>query len=273
MSLMRLDKFLVVRGLEPSRERARERILAGEAWVNGLPVTKPAAMVDPGANVVLRGEALNYVSRGGLKLEQALRSFSVPTEGVRAIDVGASTGGFTDCLLQRGAASVHAVDVGYGQLAWKLREDPRVVVMERTNIRSLSPTDFEVLFDLAVIDCSFIGLEKVLPHVAPLVRLGGEVVALVKPQFEAGREGIGKGGVVRDAKVRAAAIAKVEVHAKACGFEIVAGEDCNTHGPSGNVEYLMYLRKHVEVAAIPVIDDATDALPVGVLPVDVDDLP
>lgn len=243
MTRLRLDKFLVVRGLEPARERARERILAGEVLVNGIPVLKPAAMVDPNANVALRGEDLPYVSRGGLKLEQALRSFSVRTEGVRAVDVGASTGGFTDCLLQRGAASVHAVDVGYGQLAWKLREDPRVVVMERTNIRALKPEDFDALFDLAVIDCSFIGLDKVLPHVAPLVRLDGEVVALVKPQFEAGREGVGKGGVVRDPEVRARTIRDVEASAERCGFEVLAGEDCDTHGPSGNVEYLLHVRK------------------------------
>lgn len=256
MTRLRLDKFLVVRGLEPARERARERILAGEVLVNGIPVTKPAAMVEPGANVTMKGESLAYVSRGGLKLEQALRSFSVPVEGVNAIDVGASTGGFTDCLLQFGAKSVAAVDVGYGQLAWKLREDPRVVVMERTNIRALTPSNFEALFDLAVIDCSFIGLDKVLPHVAPLVRMGGEVVALVKPQFEAGRDGVGKGGVVRDPKVRERTIRDVEASAERCGFEVIAGEDCATHGPSGNVEYLLYVRKIRETSVVaPVVNE------------------
>lgn len=243
MSRERLDKALIARGLETARERARERILAGDVLVNGMPVTKPGAMVDRGADVKLKGASLAYVSRGGLKLEQALRAFDVPTDGKRCIDVGASTGGFTDCLLQRGATSVHAIDVGYGQLAWKLREDPRVVVMERTNIRACSPADFDPLFDLAVIDCSFIGLNKILPYVAPLVHEGGEVVALVKPQFEAGREGVGKGGVVRDLAVRTATIEAVKDVAGRCGFEVVGGEDCDTHGPSGNVEYLLYLRR------------------------------
>lgn len=257
MSRERLDKALITRGLESARERARERILAGDVLVNGMPVLKPGAMVDRGADVKLKGEALAYVSRGGLKLEQALRSFAVPTEGKRCVDVGASTGGFTDCLLQRGAASVHAIDVGYGQLAWKLREDPRVVVMERTNIRACSPSDFDPLFELAVIDCSFIGLDKILPHVAPLVQMGGEVVALVKPQFEAGRDGVGKGGVVRDLAVRKATIDAVKSCAERCGFSVVAGEDCDTHGPSGNVEYLLYLRK-TAASSVPTTPTVSD---------------
>lgn len=259
MSRERLDKALVRRGLEPSRDRAQERIAAGEVWVNGMPVSKAATMVDRGADIKVRGETLKYVSRGGLKLEQALRAFQVPTEAMRCIDVGASTGGFTDCLLQAGAKSVHAVDVGYGQLAWKLRDDARVTVMERTNIRHLTPEDIGELFDLAVIDCSFIGLDKVLPHVAPLVRTGGEVVALVKPQFEAGREGVGKGGVVRDQQVRETAIQRVKDGAKEQGFEVIGGVDCDTHGPSGNIEYLLYLRRDArELRAPDVGEEALD---------------
>lgn len=243
MSRERLDKALTRRGLATSRDRAQEHILAGEVLVNGMPVLKPAAMVDRGADLKLKGEPLKFVSRGGLKLEQALIAFEVETEGKRCIDVGASTGGFTDCLLQRGATSVHAVDVGYGQLAWKLRDDPRVVVMERTNIRDVRVADIQPLFELGVIDCSFIGLDKILPHVAPLIQKDGEVVALVKPQFEAGREGVGKGGVVRDQGVRQQAIQSVRDIATEWGFEILAGEDCDTHGPSGNIEYLLHLRR------------------------------
>ena len=243
MSRERLDKALTRRGLVTGRERAQEHITAGAVMVHGIPVLKPAAMVDRGADIKLKAETLRYVSRGGLKLEQALRAFNVPIENARAIDVGASTGGFTDCLLQHGAASVHAVDVGYGQLAWKLRDDPRVVVLERTNIRHLTSGMDGAPFGLAVIDCSFIGLDKVLPHVAPLLQTGGDVVALVKPQFEAGREGVGKGGVVRDEKVREAAIQRVRDVATAGGFTVEDGVDCDTHGPSGNIEYLMHLRR------------------------------
>ena len=243
MSRERLDKALTRRAIVSSRERAQEHIAAGEVLVNGIPVLKAAAMVDRGADLKLRGEPLKFVSRGGLKLEQALIAFEVDSEGKRCIDVGASTGGFTDCLLQRGAASVHAVDVGYGQLAWKLRDDPRVVVMERTNIRDVHAEDIAPLFELGVIDCSFIGLDKILPHVAPLIQTYGEVVALVKPQFEAGREGVGKGGVVRDQAVRQQAIQSVRDIATDWGFEVLAGEDCDTHGPSGNVEYLLHLRR------------------------------
>lgn len=243
MKRERLDKAMVRREIVASRARAQEHIAAGEVFVNGMPASKAATLVDRGADIKLRGEKLAYVSRGGLKLEQALRSFDVPVHERRCIDVGASTGGFTDCLLQHGAATVHAVDVGYGQLAWKLRDDDRVTVLERTNIRGLTLQDLGEPFDLAVIDCSFIGLDLVLPHVAPLLRMGGEVVALVKPQFEAGKGGVQKGGVVRDAAVRERAIQKVRDVAVDCGFEILDGEDCETHGPAGNIEYLMYLRR------------------------------
>lgn len=243
MKRERLDKAMVRREIVSSRARAQEHIANGEVLVNGLPARKAATMVERGADIKLRGKKLAYVSRGGLKLEQALDAFDVPVRAKRCVDVGASTGGFTDCLLQRDAKEVYAIDVGYGQLAWKLRDDDRVVVMERTNIRDVTREDVGDPFELAVIDCSFIGLDLVLPHVAPLLQMGGEVVALVKPQFEAGKDGVGKGGVVRDPKVRDAAIQKVKDVAIALGFDVIDGQDCDTHGPSGNVEYLLYLRR------------------------------
>lgn len=240
---LRLDKLLCERGLETSRERARARILAGEVYVAGQKVTKAGSQVLPDAEVEVRGDAIPYVSRGGLKLAQALDDFAFDVRGLRCIDVGASTGGFTDCLLQRGAAHVCALDVGYGQLAWTLRQDERVDVRERTNIRKVGPADFPQLFALAVIDCSFIGLDKVLPHVAPLLVEGGEVIALVKPQFEVGRGRVGKGGVVRDPELRRAAIDAVREASRRMGFDVVDGVDCQTHGPTGNVEYLLRLRQ------------------------------
>lgn len=259
MKRERLDKAMVRRQIVSSRARAQEHIANGDVLVNGLPAHKPATMVERGADIKLQAEQLAYVSRGGLKLEQALRSFDVRVERTRCVDVGASTGGFTDCLLQFGAQSVHAIDVGYGQLAWKLRDDDRVIVMERTNIRDVTRADIGEPFDLAVIDCSFIGLNLVLPHVAPLLRIGGEVVALVKPQFEAGKEGVGKGGVVRDEHVREQAIQKVRDAAEILGFKILAGEDCDTHGPSGNIEYLLHLRRaHAVETTEETIEETTE---------------
>lgn len=241
MTRKRLDRLLVERGLVTSRERARAAIEAGEVLVDGFPVRRPASQVGPGADIRLEAEPMPFVSRGGLKLQQALDAFDVPVEGATVIDVGASTGGFTDCVLQRGAHRVYAVDVGYGQLAWKLRSDDRVVVIERTNIRALTEQQMPEKADLAVIDCSFIGLAKVLPPTTGFLGAGAQVVALVKPQFEVGREGVGKGGVVRDQAVRAAAIDRVGTEAASLGFEILGGIDCDTHGPSGNVEYLLWL--------------------------------
>jgi 23S rRNA (cytidine1920-2'-O)/16S rRNA (cytidine1409-2'-O)-methyltransferase len=242
MKRIRLDRLLVERGLEQSRDRAQERIEAGEVTVGGIPVRRPAALVDPGASVALVGEGNRYVSRGGLKLEQALRELAVECTDRVVIDVGASTGGFTDCVLQHGARRVYAVDVGYGQLAWKLRQDPRVVVLERENIRELDPSRVPEACDLAVVDCSFIGLAKVLGPTARFLRPGAEVVALVKPQFEVGPAQVGKGGVVRDPKARSAAIERVRDEATGLGFEVGDGVDCATPGPMGNVEYLLRLR-------------------------------
>lgn len=243
MKRVRLDKLLVERGFAPSRERAAERVERGEVLVSGMPATRPAAMVDVNVALAVVGEGLRYVSRGGLKLEQALDVFGVGCQGRVVVDVGASTGGFTDCVLQRGAARVFAIDVGYGQLAWKLRSDPRVVVMERTNVRDLAPGSLPDRPTLAVIDCSFIGLTKVLTPTLGLLAPDAEVVALVKPQFEVGPARVGKGGVVRDAAARAEAIAAARADAERLGLVVRGGVDCATPGPQGNVEYLLWLSR------------------------------
>lgn len=241
MSRERIDKLLVDRGLVRSRKRAQARIMAGDVRINDQVVDKAGTRVPIDAEIKLVGEEIPFVSRGGLKLEQALDTFRVEVAGLTCMDVGASTGGFTDCLLQRGAKRVYAVDVGYGQLAWKLRNDERVTVLERTNIRHLEPVSVPDLIELAVIDCSFIGLDKVLPATSRFLGDGASVVALVKPQFEAGRAGVGKGGVVRDPRVRNRTIAAVRAVSEDIGFTVDDGVDCDTHGPSGNVEYLLKL--------------------------------
>ena len=240
----RLDKLVVDRGLAPSRERARSLILAGQVTVAGQVQTKAGTLCDPGAEVALRAPDHPYVSRGGVKLAHGLDAFAIDPAGAIALDVGASTGGFTDVLLQRGAAKVYAIDVGYGQLAWSLRQDPRVVVLERENVRSIDPGKVPEPCDLAVIDVSFISLTLVLPRVAELLRppAGKPIVALVKPQFEAGREHVGAGGVVRDPAARLGAVDKVRTWAAGHGF--VAGDSVESPltGPAGNVEYLLLLR-------------------------------
>ena len=238
----RIDLLLVERELEVSRERARARILAGEVRVGTVVVDKPGTMVAEDADISLSGGGLRFVSRGGLKLEQALIHFGLDVTGLVAIDVGASTGGFTDCLLQRGAARVYAVDVGYGQLAWKLRSDPRVVVLERANIRTLDASLVPEKPSLAVIDCSFIGLAKVLPPTLRFLAPRADLVALVKPQFEVGPALLGKNGVVRDADARSEAIRRVTDEVAAMGLEVLGGVDCETIGPMGNVEYLLRAR-------------------------------
>jgi len=239
----RLDKLLVDRGLVQSRERARALILAGAVVVNDHAVDKPGTQVDGDAMLRLKGEDLPYVSRGGLKLEHGLREFGIDVAGRVAIDVGASTGGFTDCLLQFGAARVVAVDVGYGQLAWKLRSDDRVYNLERTNIRDLRLAQLPVAPDLAVIDASFISLEIVLPATLALLPAHGEVVALIKPQFEVGRGAVGKGGVVRDAALHDQVLEKIRSLALACGCAVVALSPSPILGPKGNREFLIHLRK------------------------------
>jgi 23S rRNA (cytidine1920-2'-O)/16S rRNA (cytidine1409-2'-O)-methyltransferase len=239
----RLDKLLVERGLAPSRERARALIMAGQVVVNDHAADKAGLTVALDAAIRLKGADIPYVSRGGLKLEKALDAFAIDVRGLTVMDVGASTGGFTDCLLQRGAYKVYAVDVGYGQLAWKLRTDPRVVNLEKTNIRHLEPERLGEIPDMAVIDASFISLDKVLPNTIRLIAPGGVVVALIKPQFEVGKGEVGKGGVVRDEKKHAAVIDAIRELAQGLGLEVLGMVESPILGPKGNREFLIYLRK------------------------------
>lgn len=239
---MRIDRLLVERGLVPSRERAQRLIMAGGVLVDDRPVTKPGTVVPDGAQVRLRAADSPYVSRGGEKLAGALDAFALDVAGVTALDVGASTGGFTDCLLQRGARRVYAIDVGYGQLAWRLRQDPRVILRERTNARHLAAGSLPEPADLAVVDVSFISLARVLPAVVSCLRPGGTIVALVKPQFEVGRGKVGKGGVVRDDTARADAVAGVRQEAERLGLEVRAQSDSVLPGPKGNREIFLYLK-------------------------------
>jgi 23S rRNA (cytidine1920-2'-O)/16S rRNA (cytidine1409-2'-O)-methyltransferase len=241
---VRADQLLVSRGLAPSRPRAQALVLAGKVYVGEARIEKAGAMLAEDAPVTIRGEDHGYVSRGGVKLEGALDTFGVDPSGKRCLDLGASTGGFTDCLLQRGAASVAAVDVGYGQLAHKLRVDPRVLVLERTNARTLEPEQVGGLADLVVIDASFIGLGKLLPAVARCLAEGGELVALVKPQFEVGRQEASRTkGVVRDPEVRARAIAGVTREVAEVGLEVLGTCDSTLEGPKGNREAFVHARR------------------------------
>ncbi|HJQ83618.1 MAG TPA: TlyA family RNA methyltransferase [Candidatus Binatia bacterium] len=240
---MRIDRLLVERGLVASRERARRLVMAGAVLVADRPVTKPGTEVPDDAPVRLRGEDSPYVGRGGEKLAGALDAFGLDVRERVALDVGASTGGFTDCLLQRGARRVIAVDVGYGQLAWKLRADPRVVVLERTNARTLSPDRLPEPPDLAVVDVSFISLRTVLPAVASVLAAGAAIVALVKPQFEVGRGRVGKGGVVRDDALRAEAVALVRAEAERLGLGVRGEAESVLPGPKGNREVFLWLAR------------------------------
>jgi 23S rRNA (cytidine1920-2'-O)/16S rRNA (cytidine1409-2'-O)-methyltransferase len=244
MPKQRLDQLLVARALAPSRARAQAIVLAGQVFVGGARVDKAGALVAEDAEVEVRGADHAYVSRGGVKLAGALDGFGVRVEGLVCLDLGASTGGFTDCLLQRGAAKVVAVDVGYGQLAHKLRVDPRVVVMERTNARSLDPEAIGGAAELTVVDASFIGLDKLMPAIARCTRPGGALVALVKPQFEVGREVASRArGVVRDQEVRAGAIASAADAVAAAGFAVLGRRDSTLPGPKGNVEAFVHARR------------------------------
>jgi 23S rRNA (cytidine1920-2'-O)/16S rRNA (cytidine1409-2'-O)-methyltransferase len=238
----RLDRLLVERKLVESREQARRLIMAGDVLVGEQVVDKPGHLLHVDAEIRVR-QALKYVSRGGLKLEAALEEFGIDVSGLIAVDVGASTGGFTDCLLQRGAARVYAVDVGYGQLAWKLRQDERVVSLERTNIRYLEQLPDNIQADLAVIDASFIGLSLVLPPTLRLLTPQGQVVALIKPQFEAGPQHVGKGGVVRDRKVHRQVIEETAELAHQHSLAITGLTVSPAPGPAGNIEFLIWLRR------------------------------
>ena len=242
----RLDIMMVEQGLAPSREKAKAYIMAGEVYVNGQKEDKAGSMFAETVKLEVRGKTLPYVSRGGLKLEKAMAEFPIELNGCICGDIGASTGGFTDCMLQNGASKVYSVDVGYGQLAWKLREDPRVVCMERTNARYLTHEQIPDELDFASIDVSFISLKLILPAVANVLKDGGYVASLVKPQFEAGREKVGKKGVVRDPAVHKEVLEHYLEHAREAGFGVLGLTYSPIRGPEGNIEYLGFLQKGAE---------------------------
>ena len=239
----RLDVLLVNKGLAETRTKAQAIIMSGIVYVDGVKEDKSGQKFEESAVIEVRGSTLKYVSRGGLKLEKAMAQFDVTLEGKICMDVGSSTGGFTDCMLQNGAVKVYAVDVGTGQLAWKLRQDERVIVMEKTNIRYVTPADIEVPAQFASIDVSFISLTKVLEPVYHLLTEQGQIVCLIKPQFEAGREQVGKHGVVRERSVHVQVIEKVMQFALDHQFHVLNLDFSPVKGPEGNIEYLMHLSK------------------------------
>lgn len=249
---LRLDVLLVDKGLAESREKAKALIMAGQVYIDNQKCDKAGMSVDISTVPEIRGEKLKYVSRGGLKLEKAMKEFPITLKGKTTMDIGASTGGFTDCMLQNGAKKVFAVDVGYGQFAWKLRSDERVINMERTNIRYVTPEDIGCTIDFASIDVSFISLKLVLPVAYKLLAENGELVALIKPQFEAGREQVGKKGVVHDIKVHYSVIKTVLDFARSINFYVAGLSFSPIKGPEGNIEYLAYLKKE------ECIDNTTD---------------
>lgn len=242
----RIDVLTVEKGFFPTREKARQNIMAGLVFVNNIRVDKPGESVAIDSNIQIKGESIPYVSRGGLKLEKAIKEFSIIVQGKTAIDVGASTGGFTDCLLKNGAEKVYSIDVGYGQFAWELRNDPRVTLFERTNIRYVTENDIGTLCDMAVIDVSFISLKLVLPVVKKLIKDTGEIVCLIKPQFEAGRERVGKKGVVKDPEVHREVIRNIIDFTLDQGFGVRGLSFSPIKGPEGNIEYLLYLSNNNE---------------------------
>lgn len=241
---IRLDNLIVQKGITESREKAKALIMEGKIFIDNQKCDKAGMMVDPEKKVELRGETLKYVSRGGLKLEKAMQEFPIELNNKICMDIGASTGGFTDCMLQNGASKVFAVDVGYGQFAWKLRNDPRVVNMERTNIRHVIEEQIGEKLDFASIDVSFISLRLVLPVAKTLLKENGEIVALIKPQFEAGREQVGKKGVVKDPAVHLNVVKSVAEFADEIGFSVHGISFSPIKGPEGNIEYLIYLKNN-----------------------------
>ena len=241
----RLDVILADRGLAASREKAKAVIMSGNVFVRGVREDKPGIQIDEAeTDIVVKENPLKYVSRGGLKLERAIEVFGVDPNGCICMDIGSSTGGFTDCMLQNGAAKVYAIDVGHGQLDWKLRNDDRVVCMEKTNFRYVTPDRIGDTIDLATADVSFISLDKILPAAYPILGGTASMVCLIKPQFEAGREQVGKKGVVRDARVHVEVINKVIDMAGECGFAVEALTYSPIRGPEGNIEYLLLLKKN-----------------------------
>ena len=250
----RLDVLLTERGLAESRQKAQAIIMAGQVFWEGRRMDKAGASVPEDANLEIRGQALRYVSRGGLKLEKAMETFDLPSlVGAVAIDAGASTGGFTDCMLQNGAAKVYAVDVGYGQLAWNLRQDPRVVCMERTNVRYLTREDIPDPLDFGSVDVSFISLRLILPALRPLLKETGQLVCLIKPQFEAGRENIGKNGLVQSSRVHMQVLNNILQLFSAQGLTVQLLCPSPIQGGSGNIEYLAVVQKGGEAAYLPEI--------------------
>lgn len=256
MKKIRLDQLVFDLGLAESKERAKTTVMSGLVFVNGQRADKPGMQVSPDVNVEVKGTALPYVSRGGLKLEKALKVFPIDVNGKVCIDCGASTGGFTDVLLKNGAAKVYSVDVGYGQLAWSLRNDERVVNMERTNIRYISSEQIPEPLDICVMDLSFISVKLVLPAVCTLLKDDAQLVCLIKPQFEAGREEVGKKGVVRDKAVHLSVIESVLSFAPTVGMTVMGLDFSPIKGPEGNREYLCYMKKgvheagHINAAAV-----------------------
>lgn len=251
MKKERLDALLMNRALFESRAKAQAAIMAGQVLVNEQKIDKPGTLVPPDVTIRLLGNKLPYVSRGGLKLEKALQIFPISVQDKVVADIGASTGGFTDCALQNGAAKVYAIDVGYGQLAWKLRNDERVINMERTNVRYLEADSLPEQVDAATIDVAFISLDKILPAVHKILKEDGFVIALIKPQFEAGKENVGKKGVVRDARVHEQVINNVIAFAKEEGFGIAGLDFSPIKGPEGNIEYLLHLTLGADDAVSP----------------------
>jgi len=250
----RLDVLLTERMFADTRSKAQAIIMSGQVYVNGQKADKPGISYEETVEIEVKGAVCPYVSRGGLKLEKALRDFGVKPEGYVCSDSGASTGGFTDCLLQQGASKVFAIDVGYGQLDWKIRSDPRVVVMERTNIRYVTPEDLGEALDLSVIDVSFIGLEIVLPTIKNLLKPTGQVLCLIKPQFEAGKENVGKKGVVRDPKIHQMVLDKFVSLVHSLDFKILGLTFSPVKGPEGNIEFL----GHLSLDNVEVIQPAAD---------------
>ena len=242
----RLDVLLVQKGLAPSREKAKTMIMEGNVFVDHQREDKAGTFFDPSVNIEIHGNTLRYVSRGGLKLEKAMAQFGIVLDDKVCMDIGASTGGFTDCMLQNGASKVYAVDVGYGQFAWKLRQDPRVVCMEKTNIRYVTPEDIADALDFASVDVSFISLTKVLEPAKELLKDGAEMVCLIKPQFEAGKEKVGKKGVVRDPAVHIEVIERVILFAQSIGFGVLHLDYSPIKGREGNIEYLVHIKKNAQ---------------------------
>ena len=253
MKKIRLDQLVFERGYTESRERAKTTVMSGLVYVNGQKADKPGMPVSPDVELEVRGAAIPFVSRGGFKLDKALKVFPIDPTGLHCIDCGASTGGFTDVLLQHGADKVYAVDVGYGQLAWKLRQDPRVVNLERTNLRYVTQEEIPEMLDLAVMDVSFISIRLVLPAVQALLKEGADLVCLIKPQFEAGRDEVGKKGVIRDPSVHEEVVNGILNFAPTIGLSVMGLDFSPIKGPEGNIEYICHLKKgHFDAPSIDV---------------------